>query len=354
MNTSMQVMVGLNKAYLAKRGGGSIANFTELNLLDAGALAILDENNNLIPSTVITADLAGVQQFRFAMGMPNAANTPRLSVLIDRNAYTQWFNTYEAPVLEKDYVGKVATVGVTGLPGSFANGTYATVIVTDTTLGMYLPGQTKRYTVAVTAASNTATILAAIVALINADADAIVTAATLSDASNDYISLTSKAVGTNFKTGADDLLINATISTDGTNGSASGFTGFGTQAKVAKAVEWAEVAYGDSSRNYMHGAGSLANGFWNLGTILDGLSGLTFSGWTFQWKEEAVRATDVIQTGNPVVAVFVQVGAAQLATITTIMGVMGLAPSAEAGMSNTGTSSGEGATPDGFPTGGQG
>src|SRR5574338_499667 len=148
MNATMQVLVGLNKAYAAKVGGGTIAGFHEIHLLDVGAIAIFDEENNLILTTTLAAAVATVQKFYVVQGMPTGFY-PRISVPIDRNAFHQKFTAYQAPVLQVSKAGKVATAGQTGFPVTFVTGTKATVIVTDTTIGWYQANQSKRYEVGV-------------------------------------------------------------------------------------------------------------------------------------------------------------------------------------------------------------
>ena len=348
MNATMQVIVGLNKAYAAKRGGGTIAGYWEAHLLDTGAIAIFDEANNLIQIGTTLAEIALVQKFYIAQGNIAQANTPKVTMPIDRNAFTQWYNDYRAPVLQTWRVGEVASVGSLNLPGTILNGTYATVVITDRPGTGYTPNATNRYTIALSTADTSATVITRLRDLINADPSAIVTATILDDATNTYLQLAAKVASTIFEVGTDDSLAYATRSKDGVNGTVNGFQGYGTQEKVAAALVEDSISRGGSTLT----SGGVP--YYTNPDVLDGQSGLTFVGWTIQWKEEATRAATVIQTAIPTVAFFVQVGAAGLANITTIMNLLFMSPSSEAGGSASGLSSGEFATVASIPVGGEG
>jgi len=352
MNVQQQTIVALDVAYAAKRGGGVIAGYHEAHLLDTGAIAIFDDENNLLQTTTVEADLKKVQQFFFAQGGVDQASSPKLSMRVDRNAYTQWYNAYAAPVLQKSRIGKVATVGSLNL-GTLANGTFATVIVTDQPSIGQVPNRTKRYTVPVIAADTATTLLTKLVTVINANADSIVTATRLNDATNDYLQLEAKAVGTSFTIGVDDVLLNATRSEHGTNGTTDNFSGFGTLTKVKAAVLEDKLTRGDEyrlhARNVPDGAG-----YNSYVEVTDGLTSGNFNGWTFQWAEEATRAANKIHTSNPVVALFLEDGGAGEADITTIIELVLDLPSTGSGSSASGSSSGETDTVAGIPAGGEG
>jgi hypothetical protein len=345
MNATMQAMVGLNVAYAAKRGGGTIAGFHEMHLLDTGAIAIFDEENNLLQTTTTANDLLKVQKFYIAQGNISQASTPKVSIPIDRDAFTQWYNLYEAPVLMMQRVGKVATVGSWNFPGTFLNGTFATVVVTNASEGV-TPNSRKTYTVPVTSADTVVTVGQKLRDAINANESSIVTATYVTGASDDYLQLVSKTVGTTFVVGVDDLAANALISKNGTNGTADNFTGYGTAAKVLKALEEDKLTRGGSTLNQANVP------YFTYPEVT--VTGLTFHGWTFQWKEEAVRSINVTQTATPTVALFLVVGGTGLANINTILNTILRVPSAESGSSASGKSSGEGVTVDDIPAGGEG
>lgn len=347
MNVQQQTIVALGPAYAGKRGGGVIAGYHELHLLDTGAIAILDEENNLLQTTTVLADLAKVQKFYFAQGGVDQASSPKLSMMIDRTAYTQWYNTYEAPTLQSMRIGKVASNGSLNLP-TLVNGQKAQINVADRPAIGYTPNMMKRYAIDVTSVDTATTICTRLAALINADPNAIVTATILNDATNDYIQLTAKNVGTSFSIGTDEILYNATKVTVTNN-----FTGFGTLAKVKAAVQEDKLTRGDEYRLYARNVPD-GSGYNSYVEVTDGLSGSTFNGWTFQWKEEANRAADNIQTSNPVVSLFILTTATGLANINTILGVVLGTPDAGAGGSGSGKSSGEGVTVDDIPAGGVG
>lgn len=348
MNATMQTIVGLNKAYAAKRGGGVIAGYWEAHLLDTGAIAIFDEANNLIQIGTTLAEIASVQKFYIAQGNVSQATTPKVTIPIDRNAFTQWYNGYVAPVLQTWRIGEVASVGSLNLPGTILNGTFATVVVTNRPGTGYTPNATERYTLALNSADTSATVLTRMRDLINADPSAIVTATILDDATNTYLQLAAKVVTTIFEVGVDDTLAFATRYKDGAGGTVNGFQGFGTQEKVAAALIEDRITRGGSTLT----TGGVP--YYTNPDVLDGQSGLTFVGWTIQWKEEATRAATTIQTALPTVAFFVQVAATGLANITTIMNLMFMTPSGEAGGSASGLSSGEFATVNPIPAGGEG
>ena len=344
----MQVFVGLNLAYAAKRGGGVIAGYHEAHLLDSGAIAIFDEENNIIQAATPLAQLIKVQKFYIAQGNTSQAATPKVSVAIDRNAFTQFFSAYKAPVSATVRVGKVATVGSWGFPGSFLDGTFATVVVHNQPADGYKPNNTKRYTVKVFSTDTVVLIGQRLRDAINADSSAIVTATYTTGASDDYLHLAAKAIGTSFTVGTDDLAANATVSKNGTNGTSDNFTGFGTLDKVKAALKEDALTRGQTNLNTANVP------YYTYPDVLDSVTSGTFDGWTIQWKEEAHRAADVIQTATPCVALFLIVSGTGNADITTIMNLLFQVPETGAGGSASGVSSGEVATVAPIPTGGEG
>lgn len=346
MNATQQVMIGLDKAYLAKRGGGTIAGFHELHLLDTGAIAFFDEENNMILTTTLAADLAKVQKFYIAQGGADQARTPKVSIPIDRNAMTQWFNTYRAPVLATVRVGKVATVGSWNLPATLLDGMVASVIVINQPSTGYVPNNRKQYTVKVFSTDTVITIGQRLRDAINADVSSIVTATYVTGVNDDYLQVAAKAVGTSFSVGLDDIVVNALLSKNGANGTADNFQGFGTIDRVAAALKEDALT---------RGASTLTSGgvpYFNYVDILPATG--TFDGWTFQWKEEAVRGTNVIQTAVPAVALFLISAGTGNANITTVINLLLQVPGADAGGSGSGLSSGEGTTVGSIPAGGEG
>lgn len=349
MSPTAQTMVMLNKAYRAKRGGGTIAGFHEAHLLDTGAVAIFDEENNLILTTTLAADIAKTSKFRIAQGGIDQASSPKWSAFIDRNAFTQAYVPYVAPVLQITRVGKVTDSGTLGLPGTLLDGTVATIVVTEVSPQGYLPNLTKRYTVKVFASDTATTITTRLRDAINADVNSIVTATVVNDVDDNYVQLTSKTVGIGFIVGTDDVIATATVHKDGANGSTNNFAGVGTQAQVAAALAEDSLTRGNSN--------SVSRGnvqMYKYVDVLSGQSGLTFNIWTFQWKEEAHRANAVIQTATPIVALAAQVGATGLADLTTVINLVLQAPESGAGGNASGLSSGEFATVNVVPAGGEG
>lgn len=353
MSPTMQVMVGLSVAYAAKIGGGTIANYAEQHLLQPGAIAIFDEQNNLMTAATVAADVAKVQKFYIVQGMSNPAQNPKKCIPIDRDAYTQAFGAYVAPVLQVSKIGKVATVGVTGFPASPLNDTFASVIVTNTGGRGYEANQTKRYTTAVTTADTVITVMARLVVLINADVDSLVTAAAVADVNNDAIVLTAKSADTSFLIGVDDVLAFATRSEHGVNGSVDGFAGRGTIGQVKANLIEDSIVRGNEYRLF-NSAQPDGVGYYAYPDVLEGNTTSTFSTWTFQWKEETNRVASTLQTANPLVLLHLVTGAAQIATLATIFAVLLLAPTTEGGANEAGDSSGEALTVAPVPAGGEG
>jgi hypothetical protein len=345
-------IVALDKAYAAKRGGGTIAGYKEIHLLDAGAIAIFDEENNLMTTATTAVSLKAVQKFYIAQGGISATDAPKISGQFDKNAMHAIYIPYVAPVLQVVKVGKVATAGTLGLP-TLTDGMIASVVITDRSTGDIQALQLKRYSIAVTAADTATTITTRLAAAINANPDSIVVATVVNGADDNHIVLTAKTVDTNFTVGVDDIIATATNTI-----TAYGFSGQGTYAKVAKAVVEGDISRGDAHYFHYHNLGTAAdggNGLWNSSDVLSSVANTTtFHSWTIQWIEEVKRPHTVIPTSIQTLMLFIIVAGTGLADTNTIMNVIYGGTNDGSGGSASGSSSGEAATIAVVPAGGQG
>lgn len=351
-NGNQQTVVLMDKAYTAKRGGGTIAGFHEIHLLDEGAIAVFDEQNNMLASNVSAATIANVQQFYIAQGMPTAG-TFRKTIPIDRSAFHRITAAPTPAVQQRVVIGRSDAVGNPGsmnFPGTFLDNTYATVVLSLTTPMPNMPASTARATVAVSSTSTATTIINALVAKINSIFGEFVVASNLANLGIGILGLN----GATFQVGVDDIIVNATVYKDGataTNGSAAFFPGQGTVQQVQNLLMENAVTEGDQFRASALRNSPYGPGYWN---VLEIVPTGTFDIWNIQWKSEERRTYATINVQNPQVNLCILTTSTGKAAVTTLLGTLLQTPSGESGGSAAGDSSGEGNTVATVPAGGQG
>lgn len=152
------LIVGKNVAYKAKTGGGTIADYTEIPLLAPGAMALFTEDNRLIETTVVAADLVGVKGFYVAVGR---TNDQQVSNLIDRDAFHRVKCAYVAPVLQ------VTSVSALGLPVTYISGEEGELLINYHVPGREPAIMPERFSVSTKASDTNTTYVQRIVDKIN-------------------------------------------------------------------------------------------------------------------------------------------------------------------------------------------
>lgn len=212
-----QILVGKQIAYAAKTGGGTISGINELHLLATGAIACFAEDNTILTSSGVATELADKKKIYIAVGNQNDASKSILSTLIPRIGTDYSKTDYDAPVKLKKFIGADGTTAGTQLNYPTLSGVVgqeAMIKIIDTTSGLRTTGDNiKRYSTTVKTGDTAAVLTARLVTIINADVDAIVTAAGVS--SNTGISLEVKDANTSFEIALSGVIENATIEEPG-------------------------------------------------------------------------------------------------------------------------------------------
>lgn len=250
---TQQILIGRNIAYAAKAGGGTIASFNDMNLLDTGAIALFTDRNELLTVANMVATLTDRKRIFIAVGNQiDASSKTIISSLIPRLGTDAFKKAYVAPVKTIKYIGFDGTTGGTALNyPTLVVGNSAFIKIEDTTTGLRTYGiEVKRYESVVKSGSTAATITADLVTQINNDPDSIVVAAGVS--SNTGISLTAKLFGETFSIAASGILSNATIvqaeSTTTTGVAVAPTYGEGTYDLVRGMEDLANIERGDTNR----------------------------------------------------------------------------------------------------------
>lgn len=208
-----QVLVSSANELYAFDGVDVITGNDELDILNEGAVAVLNDRGELVRSNSVAnikADLLDSKWIQIAVG-GSSAKTLRLSAPIPR---------YGTTVSRADYAAAVAQVMWLGDNGdnaydvnlpAFVPGDIATVTLVDTTPG-YIPEAFTQYQYEVQNGDAQADILNGLIAIINADVDRLATAAGIDVATaNAGISFTAVEVGKSFKALPQDLLEDADV-----------------------------------------------------------------------------------------------------------------------------------------------
>jgi len=300
---------------------GDIAGSWEADLLTTGSLAILDGEGVLLDDTTpsITTD-----KFSILLGTTEGIKrTPMYS----RENFTYEKLAYVAPVAAVKYIGS-DTAGGAGsyslnLPSSIIAGNRVRIYVTDLTKTHEIVGRTKEYGFDVISGdlltgATSRNIIAKLVAVINADSDAIVTAAALLDGSgnNDGMSLTCNIAGNDFMVslgksvgGVTDVLANAQIveylrvdkAYDAASTTAvASTTGQGTPAWLT-ALE-TEISTRDGNMNSL-----LMNSLmWEISSKVSSSGTYTVYVCTVQQEDDSV----LIKEANPTITIYIAVPSA--------------------------------------------
>jgi len=255
-----QILIGKNIAYAAQVGGGIIADLNELDTLDVGAYAFLDDKGLLID--IAAPDFNDVKEFQIALGRSAALGGTRLSGYIQRKNVRLEAKDYSAPVKERQFVGYDGANGSMTFPTTLIPGTIATLRIVQSNEAVEPDNIKKTYEHVVSASDTTTTVTQGLVDAVNNDVseNAIWTAALIGAAPNLGIQLDADDFGVTFRTSAQDIISDATIWREGNGNSLTMQTGCGVATEIARLENAFASKLGDTSRlelrQEMYSAGS--------------------------------------------------------------------------------------------------
>lgn len=334
MFPNAHTFVAKSVAYGAKQGGGTIANFTELNQLVDGAVVFTDDTNNLLlPAGAPHNSVTG-----FKVWQKSAGSGLVYSGAIPRDSLHYSVITYKAPVAQKVAVGLSGGVGSLNLPAVLIPGEFVGINVVDVTVIESV--RSRLYEVAIVNGDTVATLLGKLINVINADMYRKVNAALIGATDGIMLTAINDAV---VVVGGTGNLGNATIHDSGANNSALPFRGFGTTADVKSLVELRELALGRSVDQYAEFASAL----FKATEIVNG----NYDILTIQWNSEARAAFRVAEVAHPVVYIAIPTGTN--ADVLTILNGLTTGTADKSGGAPEETSSGELLTVAAVPTGGK-
>ncbi|MBS1960776.1 MAG: hypothetical protein JST04_01065 [Bdellovibrionales bacterium] len=316
------LFVVTNSAYAAKIGGGTIASATEAHLLDKGSIAFFDMNGVLMTTSTT---LTGQNKFWAALGQGTGLDgtqlEPKVSVVIPRDIYSLAKKAAVTPVAQVDTIGADGTAGAANLPSSPVVGTLAGILIVDTSLpvnNIVLPKY--RYEYAVKYGDAAAAVLDGLIALINADPTAIVTATAHQNTGvTDGIVLTAKVVNKSFKTsvgetGPNDILGSATIQTAGAGGSTALVYGFGQPSDVLALEQIYSTTDGNTNQTW------LPQYYWTKPTLVS--AGDTYKLDTLMFPLNHENAIDKVHATTQSLILALKTGTTQLTSVETILGIL--------------------------------
>jgi hypothetical protein len=186
----------------------AIAGIWEIDDLQNGTLAVFDGDGTLIDGSTPVVE---TDTILFALGADGGTNVSTIvSPVIDRTSLSVTKNVYVAPVAKVMVIGNYTT-GVTynlNLP-TLTAGLTGSIKLVDLTKDHYDTSRYINYEYTIKSGETATSLVTAIVALINADTDGIVTA-DVTDADNGF-SLTSKTAGKDFSATAEGVFADADV-----------------------------------------------------------------------------------------------------------------------------------------------
>jgi hypothetical protein len=279
-----QVLIGDVATYAAKQGGGTVADATEANLLQDGALAIFLLDGTLVTAATTPASIANYKQFLVAVGTASGVfwSTP-----IDRDMFYRAYCAYVAPVKQITHIGYNGSSGSFNFPASLVAGDVATL-----GLGLWQEGREpsinwQNYNYTVKTGDTEVIVIQALIDAINNDPDApAVAAQELNGPTLEGIELTTKDFGERLYVKIDDIIVSADIevTTPITYGK-------GTPAQVAELEAKARILDGDSNRIHY------AQFYWDIPSEVN--PGAQYDLYSFQWSTERRNAVNVDNVALP-------------------------------------------------------
>ena len=316
--------------YAAKIGGGTISGVDEAPYLDTACLAIFAEDGTLV-TTANASTLAATQsKFYLALGSGDTTKGARISVFIPQKIYTRANRAYNAGTLQVDVIGAGATLSGSSanLPNPLVPGTVAGILIIDGNAPVNnIVSKKYRYEYVVKPGDTNASVLNGLIALINADVEALVTASA-QGSPTDGIILTAKAKNQKFITSAgsagynagdwnNDILKNATLQTDGgtaaPDSTAIVYT-IGTPNDVLAIEQVFSTTEGNTNQIW------LSNMYWKVPSYVNASSTYDLLELTFDAPFE--NSVDLYKGTKQQITFALKVGSAQLTSINTIVNAL--------------------------------
>jgi len=311
-------LIGQDKAYLAKRGGGVIANVNEINQLDAGAVAIID-GQKLINTVAALTDSKSVQ---IAVGSSTQELGAVLSKRIERQSSdfkeNYSFKAYAAPRSEVLYIGDNGdNLTDIVLPISLLVGEEVSATIRDTSNNTIPEGVIKTANYSIKNGDTKGTVINGLVAAINKLNMGVATAITPTTA-NAGIKFVGAKVGVRYKINLGGLLVGTSMFSKfneagsvitTANAPVAPFIGTGTYELIKEQANYLSTVFGDTSRNMLR-----EELFNSKDAINDAVFGTNYDTFTFNYSLSGYYTTTtrssvpqffqlVIPTGVAVVSV---------------------------------------------------
>lgn len=257
-----------------KIGGGLISGIKEINLLDAGALAIFSDRNEMLTAANVVATLVNKKAVYFAVGSGDSTLGAKVSQPVTRIGTNVEYKYYVTPIKQVSVIGNDGTAGnmniATPVAGTFA---YLRIIeTTDTDINLI---RAERYSYQVQIGDVAADIVVGLVAAANANTASIYTVTSVD--TNQGITVSAKSFGQTFEIGLDGIISAATTTIDGTGLSKIVEFGSGTSSQVSILESEFNSEDGNTSRLY------LADKYWKKPT--DVVVGAKYDLANIQWHQ---------------------------------------------------------------------
>lgn len=246
-------------AYGAKVGGGTVSNMQDAVNLVEGGIAVFTENGALVAS-----DATSVAKDSLIFAVKRSGDL-KLSFPIYREGYTKSEVAYAAPTAKIVAIGSNTNAGTTynlNAPSTLVAGQDAVVVLTNLELNHDDQRRTMPYVEPVVSGDTIITVMARLLARVNADTKKLATMSKIDTTNSDGYLFTGTA-GVNFSVACEGILANADVlevneivhaGTAGVNpGYVSSLTnlaahskGVGTAAQIAEAEDEASVREGNT------------------------------------------------------------------------------------------------------------
>jgi hypothetical protein len=267
-------IIAKDTAYADDGAAGTVTDFDDLQSLSEGSIVVLDDENNVLNGSTVAADVAKGQYFQVIY--KGAGGELIKSPAIPFDCHHQMSRVPVTAVKQAIVLGEhTGGSGDTNLP-SLTVGAVAEIVVVERDNRGFQVGNVYRYNRVVVTGDDEESILDALIAKINADEDAIVTAAAVTNTTTVGIILTAIDNKTIFSVRGEEILENATITEDGTNGSALHVYGKGDVDELTALYNESNIQDGKAySAGQQH--------FWWKRENAVPASG-AFVLWTFEWS----------------------------------------------------------------------
>ena len=242
-----QILIGKNTAYLAKRGGGTVASAKEINDLAEGAFGVITEDGTLVTVAGVAAAFLDQKYFYVYVGGATAALTMASKKVVRTNVVMNYL-AYAAPVDALAYLGDDNTDTYDlNFPAALLTGDIATVTLVDDSNDTIPQKAIKRYDYRVRSGDTETSVITGLVALVNADPEIATATAIDAGTANQGIRFNAVA-GVSLKVLASGILSDAPVT-----GKVAQNPGVGTPAAIAELESYYSVYKGNTSRLNLNG-----------------------------------------------------------------------------------------------------